>query len=100
MTVIVTRDVPDRFRGFLASCALEIGPGVYTSPRMTVAVRERVWAVLCEWHRVLKQGSIVMTWLDPGHRAGQQVRTLGFPPKEIVEHEGLLLVRRELAVKP
>lgn len=95
MTVIVTRDVPDRFRGFLASCALEIGPGIYTSPRMTAAVRERVWAVMCEWHGVLKQGSIVMTWADPKHRAGQRVLALGFPAKEIVDHDGVLMVRRE-----
>ena len=32
MCVIVTRDVPMRFRGFLASCMLEIAPGVYTQP--------------------------------------------------------------------
>ena len=35
MVVIVTRDVADRFRGFLASCMLEIAPGVYTAPRMS-----------------------------------------------------------------
>jgi CRISPR-associated endoribonuclease Cas2 subtype I-E len=48
MTVIVTRDVVARFRGFLASCMLEIGLGVYTAPRMNAAVRTRVWSVLCE----------------------------------------------------
>lgn len=32
MTVVVTRDVPDRFRGFLVSVMLEIAPGVYTAP--------------------------------------------------------------------
>lgn len=35
MTVIVTRDVAQRFRGFLSSVMLEIAPGVYTSPTMT-----------------------------------------------------------------
>ena len=43
MTVIVTRNVEDRYRGFLASCMLEIAPGVYTGPRMTPGVRDRVW---------------------------------------------------------
>ncbi|MEO0813153.1 MAG: type I-E CRISPR-associated endoribonuclease Cas2e, partial [Myxococcota bacterium] len=38
MTVIVTRNVPMRFRGFLASCMLEIAPGVYTSPGMNRGV--------------------------------------------------------------
>jgi CRISPR-associated endoribonuclease Cas2 subtype I-E len=44
MTVVVTRNVPDRYRGFLASCMLELAPGVYTSPHMNQSVRERVWA--------------------------------------------------------
>ena len=29
MTIVVTRDVPDRYRGFLASIMPEAGPGVY-----------------------------------------------------------------------
>lgn len=41
MTVIVVTALPDRFRGFLASCMLEIAPGVFTSPNMNKAVRVR-----------------------------------------------------------
>lgn len=93
MTVVVTRDVPLRFRGFLASCMLEISPGVYTSPRMTAAVRERVWAVLSDWHGHLRRGAVVMTWRDPKLPCGQGLATLGEPPKELVDHDGLMLVR-------
>ncbi|HPP12752.1 MAG TPA: type I-E CRISPR-associated endoribonuclease Cas2e, partial [bacterium] len=49
MTVVVTRDVADRFRGFLASCMLEIAPGVYTAPGMNPAARDQVWRVLEGW---------------------------------------------------
>lgn len=49
MTVVVTRDVAPRIRGFLASCMIEIAPGVYTSPRLSTAVRERVWAVISDF---------------------------------------------------
>lgn len=97
MTVVVTRDVPGRFRGFLASAMLEIAPGVYTSPRMTKAVRERVWAVLEGWfHASGIDGAIVMTWRDTDHASGQAVRTLGVPAKELVELDGMHLVRRAL----
>jgi CRISPR-associated protein Cas2 len=98
MTVVVTRDVPDRFRGFLSSCMLELAPGVYTSPRMTAGVRERVWAVLAEWYHAVPQGSIVMTWVDRTQTGGQEVLTLGVPAKELVDvdNEGLFLVRRPL----
>lgn len=95
MTVVVTRDVPLRFRGFLASVMLEIAPGVYTAPRMDEGVRARVWNVLEGWFYDLGHpGSIIMTWRDGRHSSGQAIRTLGLPSKELVDHEGLLLVRK------
>ncbi len=96
MTVVVTRDVPARFRGFLASCMLEIAPGVYTSPGMTRAVRERVWGVLLDWHSHECTGSVVMTWPDASAPGEQAVLLLGEPPKELYEVDGLVLVRRDL----
>lgn len=64
MTLIVTRDVDDRYRGFLSSVMLELAPGVYTGPRMSRGVRERVWRVLSDWHAELRRGAIIMTWRD------------------------------------
>lgn len=94
MTVVVTRDVAQRFRGFLASCMLEIGPGVYTGPDMTRGVRERVWRVLTEWFSETGGGSIVMTWRDTSLPGGQSVLVLGLPPCDLVEHDGVFLVRK------
>ena len=93
MTVIVTVNVEARYRGFLASAMLEIAPGVYTSPNMTSGIRERIWAVLSEWYSQLGQGSIVMTWRDPAAISEQEVRTLGESPKEIVDADGVYLVK-------
>lgn len=96
MTVVVTRNTPDRYRGFLASCMLELAPGVYTSPTMTEGVRERVWAVCCEWAGLLPDDSgVVMTWRDPAMPSGQALRILGWPKKELVELDGLWLDRSE-----
>ncbi|MDP2312731.1 MAG: type I-E CRISPR-associated endoribonuclease Cas2e [Pseudomonadota bacterium] len=96
MTVVVTRDAPDRFRGFLASVMLEIAPGVYTAPRMSKAVRERVWSVLEAWWVGLPGGSVVITWNDPAERSGQAVRTLGLPAVQLHEEDGLFLACRTL----
>lgn len=74
---------------------LEIAPGVYTQPDMTRAVRERVWAVLTDWWNHFGQGSVVMTWAAPDRAERQGVLVLGEPPREILEHEGLFLVRRK-----
>lgn len=96
MTVIVTRDVADRFRGFLASVMLEIAPGVYTSPRLTRAVRERVWRVLVDWHEAFGGVSVVMTWREREAPGGQALRSLGEPPRQFEDVDGQMLVRRAL----
>lgn len=94
LCVIVTRDVEMRYRGFIGSVMLEVSPGVYVGPRLSKAVRERVWDVLADWHGSLRSGSVVMTWREANAPGGIRVLTLGEPPKELVEHEGSLLVRR------
>jgi CRISPR-associated protein Cas2 len=96
MTIVVTRDVEDRYRGFLSSVMLEIATGVYTSPRMSRSVRERVWQVLAEWHGELRRGAILMTWRDAGAAGGQAVLHLGEPSRHLVEVDGMLLVKREM----
>ena len=96
MCVVVTRDVKTRFRGFLASCMLEIAPGVYTQPDMSAGVRARVWSVLSDWWSANDQGSVVMTWAAPNSAERQGVAFLGEPPKELVEYDGVYIVRSEL----
>jgi CRISPR-associated protein Cas2 len=97
MTVVITRNVAPRMRGFLASVMLEIAPGVYSSPRLSVAVRERVWSVCSDWfveiHDEL-EASVVMTWHDAREPGGQGVKTLGIPAREFVDHEGFLVTRQ------
>lgn len=94
LTVIVTRDVAYRFRGFLASVMLEIAPGVYISPNMNAGVRTRAWKVMREWHMEAPEGSLVMVWRDTKQTGGVGIETLGTPPKELVELDGLWITRR------
>ena len=93
MTVVVTRNVQDRYRGFLTSCMLEIAPGVYTSPRMNASVRKRIQDVISKWHGHLGQGSIVMTWQEARRPEGQGVFILGEPPRSLYPADGVLLTR-------
>lgn len=97
MTIMVTRNVPDRYRGFLASCMCEIAPGVYTAPRMNRSVRERIWAVMCEWWQEDEEEAVLMTWPDPELAGGQQVKTLGLPRQDLQDHHGVFLACREVS---
>ena len=93
LAVVVTRDVADRFRWFLASVMLEVAPAVYVSPRMTKGVRERVWKVLSDWHGDEPRGSVVMVWRDNSQTGGVGLAHLGDPPRELVEADGMWLAR-------
>jgi len=74
---------------------LEVAPAVYTAPRISPAVRERIWINLEEWFVVEKNASVVMLWSDSSMPGGQDVRVLGLPPVELVEIDGMIVSRRD-----
>lgn len=94
LVTIVTRDVPDRFRGFLASVMPEIATCTYVSPRMSKGVRQRIWQVLSDWYAHTQEGSIVMVWVDANATGGIGLAYLGEPEKELVELDGMWIVRK------
>lgn len=97
MTIAVTRNTPDRFNGFLASCMQEIAPGVYVAPVLKKAVRERIWHVMLDWAELLpSDAGVVLFWKSRTAPSGLGVRLLGFPKKELHDYEGLWLARRSL----
>jgi CRISPR-associated protein Cas2 len=97
MTIAVTRNAPGRFHGFLASCMLEIAPSVYVAPRMKKSVRERVWETMVEWDELLPDDAgVVLFWKSRKAPSGLGVRLLGWPKKELMDHEGVWLTVRNL----
>jgi len=97
MTIAVTRNTPGRFHGFLASCMLEIAPGVYVAPRMKKSVRERVWETILDWEEFLDtDAGVVLFWKSRTAPSGLGVRLLGWPKKDLLEHEGVWLTVRSL----
>ena len=95
LTIIVTRDVETRYRGFLTSVMLEIAPGTYVAPDMSAGVRKRVWGVLQSWWQELGRGALVLVWRDTSAVGRLRIETLGEPPKTIVDADGVLLVKRK-----
>jgi CRISPR-associated protein Cas2 len=93
LVTIVTRDVAERFRGFLSSVMLEVAPCTYVSPRMSKRVRERVWSVMSEWHAAHPSGSIVMIWRDKEATGGIGLAHLGVPAKTLLEMDGMWIAR-------
>ncbi len=97
-TTIITRNVPDRFRGFLASVSCEVAPGVFVSGNMNRGVREQVWHVLQAWYPLGADYSIIMTWPDRSAPGGLVVQSLGTPPYTVVDLQGVSIVRTDLTL--
>lgn len=93
-TVVITRDVQPRYRGFLASIMLEVSPGVYVSPRLNPRVRDRIWETLKDWHGTLQRGSVVMINRNTSAIGRMNVKILGELRNEIIDFEHLLLTRK------
>ena len=73
---------------------LEIAAGVYVAPDLSAAVRTRLWDVLSSWWAALGTGSVVIVWRDTKAVGDLRIQTLGEPLKEIVDADGVLLVKR------
>lgn len=94
LTVVITRDVDDRYRGFLASVMLEASAGVYVSKGMTPRARDKVWRVVGDWHATLGRGSLTLLYADSRSDGGIAVRLLGAPNRQPIQIDGALLMRR------
>ncbi len=93
LTLIVTRDVEARYRGFLRSAMLEVVAGIYVSTQLNVDARDRLFLVLENWYKDSMRGSIVMIWRDKDESSDIGLHQLGTTRKEICDVDGFLLTR-------
>jgi CRISPR-associated protein Cas2 len=94
MVIVILRNVPARCSGFLASCMLEIAPGVFISPHLSARVREQVWSVISDWFQQLGGSTILMAWKDASKPAGIAILSAGIPVREFWQVNGLYLTQR------
>ena len=94
LTVLITRDVEDRYRGFLASTMLEASAGVYISKSLTPRARDKVWKVVTDWHATLGRGSLTLIYPDSACAGGLAVKSAGTPTRRPVPIDGALLMLR------
>lgn len=95
MTIVVTRDVVERFSGFLASVMPQIAPGVFASPNLSKSVRDRVWKVLDDWWGERPGGSILMVFRDESAPGRLRILALGTPTRELADLDGVLVGKRK-----
>jgi CRISPR-associated protein Cas2 len=88
MIVMVLETVPLRLRGELTRWLLEPHTGVFVG-HVSAMVRDRLWEKCC---KASKDGGVLQIW-STNNEQRYAMRTNGKTRREIVDFEGLQLVR-------
>lgn len=88
MVLMVLENVPESLRGELARWLIEPHPGVFLGD-VNAMVRDKLWAKCA---KRLRDGGMLQAWTTNTEQ-GFDMRCLGNVRREIVDYEGLKLVR-------
>ncbi len=88
MVVIVLGAAPPSLRGELTRWLVEPHPGVFVG-HVSALVREKLWEKCC---KATRQGGVVQLW-STNNEQHFMMRTYGATRREVVDFEGLQLVR-------
>ncbi len=92
MVVMVLETVPEGLRGELTRWLIEVKTGVFVGT-CSARVRDKLWEKCCERRR---GGGVAQIW-STNTEQGFAMRMHGETSREIVEMEGLQLVRKPAA---
>ena len=88
MLVMILEKVPVSLRGELTRWLIEPNPGVFVGD-VSALVRERLWTKCIERKRM---GGVIQIW-STNNEQGYAMRAQGLTKREIVDYDGLYLVR-------
>ena len=94
MVVMIMESVPVSLRGELSRWLIEPHPGVFLG-HLTAMVRDRLWERACA---ACREGGIIQMWTTNNEQRFS-VRVFGNTRREIVDIDGLQLVRRPLVAE-
>ena len=94
MVVLIVECAPPGVRGELSRWMIEPRAGVFIG-KMSGSVRDKLWQLVCER---LKEGGAALVYPQPTEQ-GFAVRTHGERSRDLVDYEGLTLVRRPKPIK-
>ena len=89
MVVMIFENVPSSLRGKLSRWMIEPRAGVFVG-KLSALVRDELWKMCLETRSV---GGMIQVW-SAANEQGFDARLFGETARQLVDHEGLLLVRR------
>lgn len=91
MNVIILKSVPASLRGELSRWLIELCPGVFVG-HVNAMVRDRLWEKCCA---KIQNGGVIQLW-STNTEQKFYMRAMGEVGCEIVDFDGLQLIRRPL----
>src|SRR5262245_42143725 len=88
MVVIILESVPPALRGELTRWLIEPHPGVFVG-HLSGMVRDKLWEKCCQ---KVKEGGVLQLW-STNNEQHFALRTFGTTRREVVDFEGLSLIR-------
>jgi CRISPR-associated protein Cas2 len=89
MVIMILENVPTALRGELSRWLIEPKSGVFVG-HISALVRDKLWEK-CSQHK--KAGGVIQIW-STNTEQRFQMRSIGENSREIVDYEGIQLVRR------
>jgi CRISPR-associated protein Cas2 len=93
MVVIILESVPTSLRGELNRWLIEPHPGIFVG-HLSALVRDRLWEKCCQ---KVKEGGVLQLW-STNNEQRFAMRTFGTTRRELVDFEGLQLIRLPLTI--
>lgn len=93
MVVMILETVPPSLRGELSRWLVEPQPGIFVG-KVSALVRDLLWEKCC---RQAKGGGVIQIW-STNNEQRFRMRMSGTTRREVVEYDGLQLIRRPKAL--
>ena len=87
---MVMEKVPRGVRGDLSRWMIELKPGVFVG-KVNAMVRDKLWERCCDR---AEGGAVLQIW-SSNNEQGFSARSYGILKREIIDYEGIWLVRHE-----
>lgn len=96
MIVMILQNVPVSLRGELTRWLIEPKPGVFVGS-LSAMVRDQLWEHCCL--KAGPSGGVLQIW-SAKNEQGFDLRSYGILGRDVVDYEGLKLIRRPERTKP
>ena len=89
MVVCILENAPEKLRGILTRWMIEVRPGIFVGS-LNAMVRDKIWEQISKYN---PKGALMI--YSYNNEQGYQIRMIGDPTRQIIDLDGLQLIKRK-----